>query len=72
MIYPNPEILKRSGSSKSEEQAGTSATYISYARTVLQYTPDLADNVLAGSAPLDIAYKTARDLIYLEGSAPTA
>ena len=58
-IYPEPEKLKRGGSSVSEQQ-GLSKARLSEARTVLQYAPDLADNVLSGSSSLDDAYKTAR------------
>ena len=37
-----------------------SAERLSRARTVLQYAPDLADNVLTGATSLDAAYQVAR------------
>ena len=32
--------------------------YISYARTILKHAPDLSGNVLSGSQPLNVAYRT--------------
>ena len=59
MIYPDPVKIKRAGSSKTEELGA--GAYLSYARTVLRFAPDLADGVLTGSTSLDEAYKTARE-----------
>jgi hypothetical protein len=41
--------------------SGLSKARVAYARTVLDYAPDLADAVLAGSVPLNNAYEQARD-----------
>ena len=49
-IYPEPEQGKRKTSLDSK-QVGISKTNLSFARTVLQYAPDLADNVLIGIRP---------------------
>jgi hypothetical protein len=40
--------------------SGTSRDYISRARTVLRYAPDLVNSILAGSLSLDNAYEEAR------------
>ncbi len=58
-IYPDPEKGGRGKTVRLPD--GLSKQRISEARTVLQYAPDLADNVLAGSDSLDDAYKTARE-----------
>ena len=58
-IYPKPEKGGRGKTVRLPD--GLSKQRISEARTVLQYAPDLADNVLSGSASLDVAYKTARE-----------
>jgi hypothetical protein len=42
------------------ETSGTNFTRISQADTVLQFAPELADEVLSGATPLDKAYATAR------------
>ncbi len=60
-IYPEPEKGGRGKKSSKTEGFKVSAANISYARTVLQYAPDLAANVLTGSSSLDDAYKTARE-----------
>lgn len=39
---------------------GVSAGRIGFASTVLQFAPDLADGIMAGSIPLDQAYEEAR------------
>ena len=60
MIYPKPER----GRGKKDPAKGTeqvSYSRVKVARTVLQYAPDLADNVLSGAESLDAAYKTAGD-----------
>ena len=62
-IYPDSEQGKRKTSLKNSE-VGVSRQYIGFARTVLEYAPDLADNVLSGSASLDEAYKAARERQY--------
>lgn len=41
------------------KESGVSQTRIAQSRTVLEFAPDLADNVLAGAASLDDAYKIA-------------
>ena len=43
------------------ENDEVSGSYIRKARTIVQHTPDLADNVLNGTKPLDEAYKDARE-----------
>ena len=58
MVYPEPIKIKRSGSVIITDP-GVDPSYLSHARTVLQYAPDLADNILAGSSSLDEAYETA-------------
>ncbi len=55
-IYPETEQGKRKTSLKNSE-VGVSRQYIGFARTVLRYAPDLADNVLAGLVSLDAAYQ---------------
>ena len=47
-IYPDTEQGKRKTSLETK-QVGVSKTNLSFARTVLQYAPDLAAGVLAGS-----------------------
>ncbi|MBW8829972.1 MAG: hypothetical protein JF606_11155 [Burkholderiales bacterium] len=56
MIYPEAAKLKLlgSGSLVSKELTGV---YLSQARTVLHWAPELADPVLAGADPLDRAYE---------------
>ncbi len=56
-IYPETSQGKRTSEDFSEV---ASRRYINMARTVLQYAPDLADNVLTGAMSLDAAYKSAR------------
>ena len=48
-IYPEPEKGKRTDLLKNSTSLGFDKAYLSRARTVLQYAPDLADNVLAGT-----------------------
>jgi hypothetical protein len=57
MIYPEPEQGKRSTSVKITH-VGISKEYLSHARTVLKYAPELAANVLSGALALDKAYQT--------------
>ena len=57
MIYPEGEQGKRSTSLKINEVSGG---YIRQARTVLSYSHPVAESVLAGIKPLDIAYKEAQ------------
>ncbi len=66
-IYPETEQGKQSTSVKITE---VSSGYLSHARTVLQFAPDLADGVLTGSTSLDAAYKTARKSAALERHSP--
>jgi ParB-like chromosome segregation protein Spo0J len=40
--------------------ADVSSARVGHARTVLRYAPDLADSVVAGTTPLDAAYKEAQ------------
>ena len=56
MIYPDSEQGKRKTSLKNNEVSGS---YVRMARTVLEYAPALADNVLAG-APLNDSYEIAQ------------
>ena len=42
-------------------QTGISAGRIAYARTVLNFAPELADSVVSGATSLDEAYKQARE-----------
>ena len=58
MIYPDPE--KGGRGKKRLGDLTVSAERLSTARTVLQYAPDLATNVLTGSSSLDDAYTSAR------------
>lgn len=60
-LYPEPERLKRKGSSKNEDQIVASA-YVSQARTVLRWLPEIADLVMAGTKPLNEAYQEAHRL----------
>ena len=59
-IYPK-EMGRKAKSGKLARNLGLSTERIRQARTVLTYAPDLAANVLTGSASLDEAYKKARD-----------
>ena len=56
MIYPGG-----SGKGANPKNLGLSAELIRQGRTVLEYAPDLAANVLSGAEPLDAAYKIASD-----------
>jgi hypothetical protein len=59
MIYPEPER----GRGKKDPAKGvkvTSYSYIQHARTILEYAPDVAPNVLSGAASLQEAYEEAR------------
>ena len=60
MIYPR-EIGRGAKGGKLARNLGLSTERVRQARTTLTYAPDLAANVLSGSASLDAAYKTARD-----------
>lgn len=60
-LYPEPERLKRAGSSKNEDLKIAPA-YVSQARTVLRWLPEIADLVMAGSKPLNDAYQDAQRL----------
>ena len=55
-------VLETNGGTVSEaaKTSNLNRTRVSQARTVLQYAPDLADNVLAGAASLDEAYGMAQ------------
>ena len=55
-IYPEGHQGKRGTSLENNEVSGS---YIRKARTIIQHAPDLADNVLSGSASLNAAYATA-------------
>jgi hypothetical protein len=59
MAYPDPE--KGGRGKKALGDRTVSRERVSLARVVLEFAPDLADGVLAGTAPLDAAYKTAQD-----------
>ena len=59
-IYPEPKRGSHSELKNSTEHFGFDKGYLSRARTVLRFAPDLADGVLTGSTSLDEAYKTAR------------
>ncbi len=48
-IYPEPEKGGRGKKSVKITEFGFDSSYLSHARTVLQYAPDLADNVLSGT-----------------------
>jgi hypothetical protein len=56
MIRPEPEKLKRRGSSKVEVHQGC----LSEARAVLAYSPKLAEAVMRGDKPLKAALAEAR------------
>ena len=58
MIYPKAHPGKKTSSVS--EEAKVSAVYLSQARTVLEYTPDLPANVVLGTTSLDAAYEKAR------------
>lgn len=45
MIYPEPEKLKRKGSGSLQNKE-LSGGYLSKARTIIEWEPGLADNVL--------------------------
>ena len=62
MIYPDTEQGKKSDDETSSVTEEVAPSRLSYARTVLTYAPDLAANVLTGSASLDDAYKTMREV----------
>ena len=55
-IYPGG-----SGKGANPTNLGLSHELIRQARLVLQYAPDLADNILVGTSKIDDAYKTARE-----------
>jgi len=57
-IYPDTEQGKRKTSLETK-QVGVSKTNLSFARTVLQYAPDLADNVLIGAVTLYATYNSS-------------
>jgi ParB-like nuclease domain len=59
-LYPDPATLKRKGSVKNTELVSTE--YVSHARTVLRWVPELADLVMAGTKPLNEAYAEAQRL----------
>lgn len=60
MLYPDPATLKRIGSGSLETKDQISGGYVSKARTILRWAPELADVVLAGAIGLDAAYETAK------------
>ena len=60
-LYPEPERLKRSGSVKNTDLKPADA-YVSHARTVLKWLPEIADLVMAGTKPLNDAYQEAQRL----------
>ena len=62
LIYPDTEQGKKSDDETSSVTEEVAPSRLSYARTIIKYAPDLAANVLAGSASLDEAYKTAREV----------
>lgn len=57
-LYPEP--AKGGRGRKSSVSEGFSDNYLSSARTVLRYAPDLVDGVISASTSLDIAYAEAR------------
>jgi hypothetical protein len=61
-LYPEPEHLRRKGSGSIKNIELASAQYISHARTVLRWLPEIADHVLAGTTPLNEAYAEAQRL----------
>ncbi len=56
-IYPK-EMGRGAKGGKLARNLGVSTERVRQARKTLQYAPDLADNVLAGTGSLDHAYKT--------------
>lgn len=61
LIHQKPTAYKRGGSNSSEtEELGSGR--LSMARTVVHYSPDLAQSVLSGVVGLDKAYEEARRL----------
>jgi hypothetical protein len=59
MIYPNPETRGRGHKSSVPEEFASGR--ISMARTVLRWSPELADAVLSGAESLDRAYAVAQE-----------
>jgi hypothetical protein len=57
-IYPEP--AQRGRGNKSVLNTDFNASYVSHARTVLQFAPDLADSVLSGAKALNEAYEEAK------------
>jgi hypothetical protein len=58
-LYPDPEKGGRGKKKKnSSETEGFSDTRLSYARTVLSFSEELAQSVFAGNTPLDQALQT--------------
>lgn len=58
-LYPEPKQGRKDTSLKNNEVSGG---YVRQARTVLQWVPELADRVLAGTTPLNDAYAEAQRL----------
>lgn len=62
MLYPEPENVyrgKKIETGKLLKTEGFSAALLSQERTVLAHSKPLAESVLAGVKPLDVAYQTA-------------
>jgi hypothetical protein len=67
-LYPDPE---KGGRGKTvTKNVGVSSQYITEARTVLRWLPEIADGVMAGTKPLNDAYAEAKRLKEQEDAEP--
>jgi hypothetical protein len=55
MIAAKVRVLNTQSTRATAKQVGVAQTYIAHASVVLQYGPDIADEVIAGSMPLNEA-----------------
>lgn len=60
MLYPEPTKYRRGGANAGNTPE-LDKGYLSHARTVLKWAPELADAVLHGAQSLDTAYAVAQD-----------
>lgn len=60
MAVARAQIFFKNRQTDAARATGVSQSRIAYASTVLRYAPEIADSVLAGATPLNIAYETAK------------
>jgi len=60
MIAAKASVFSKNAVRSTAKNAGVASSHVSYAKTVLEFAPDLVDAVMAGAKTLNDAYQVAR------------